>query len=137
MTFPTKSPAVREDSQEALLSRTPSSSDLGPVRLCLSWLTHGPNGRWALLIIGSLLSLESFFVRELVSALLLFTAVFAVAAMLIALSFGIGYGTDLTISWVGSQVRSIHFAIHHSLALPTQCRTAGSDCTMPSFKRSR
>jgi hypothetical protein len=125
VTFPTKNGAVRADPQGDLPPRMSSSSDLHPVRSFHARLFHGRNWRWAWLIISVLVSSESFFVRQLLSALLLFTVVFVIAAVLIALFIGIDYGADSSVSWAVTQMRSIHFSMHHSVALPLDFRQAG------------
>jgi uncharacterized membrane protein len=130
-----KSWASGEDPHEALPPRLSSSSDLRPVQKRHSWLGHGRNWRWIWLIIGVLLSLKSFFVRQLLSALLLFTVAFVIAAALIALFIEIDYAADSAVSWVESQVRSIHFSMHHSVALPARFSTGGAHCVMRTFKR--
>jgi len=125
VTFATKTRAVRADTQANLPPRTTSSLDLHPARSFHARLFHDRNWRWAWLIIGVLLSSESFFVRQLLSALLLFTLVFVIAAVLIALFIGIDYGADSFVSWAVTQMRSIHFSMHHSVALLLDFRQAG------------
>lgn len=96
---------------------------------------YGRNWRWAWLIVFALLiSLRSFFFRQLLAALLLFTAVFVVAAGLIALCVGIDYAADSAVSWAKSRVRSIHFFTHHSVALPARFSPGEGDGAMGRFK---
>lgn len=68
-----------------------------------------------LIVFAVLLSLKSFFFRQLLAALLLFTVAFVIAAALIVLCVGIDYAADSAVSWAESQVRSIYFSIHHSV----------------------
>ena len=94
-----------------------SSRGLLAVQKVRSWLARGWTWRWAWLITGALVSLKSFFVRQLLSAFVLFTAVFAIAGALILLFIGIDYAADSAISWVESELRLIHFPAHHSVAV--------------------
>ncbi|MGH9738802.1 MAG: hypothetical protein ACRD4X_09475 [Candidatus Acidiferrales bacterium] len=66
-----------------------SASDLRPGLQCHSWLARSRNWRWAWLMIMVLALLENFFVRQLLSALFLFTVVFVIAAAVAALFIGI------------------------------------------------
>lgn len=98
------------------------------------------NGRnWHLasvLIFVVLVSSRSFLFRQLLSALLLFTVVFVIAAALIALFIGIGYAADSAVSWAESAVRSAHFSMHHSVALPARFSAGRTDCAVRRSKRS-
>lgn len=73
-----------------------------------------------LIVFAVLVSLRSFFFRQLLAALLLFTILFVVVAALIALCIGIDYAAGSAVSWAESQVRSTHCSTHHSVARPTQ-----------------
>ncbi len=85
-------------------------------------------------MIGVLVFFESFVIRQLLSALLLFTVVFVIVAALIVLFIGIDYAADSAVSWVGSQMRSIHFSMHRSVALPARFSTRRADCATRRFK---
>src|SRR5579864_5166548 len=81
--------------------------------------SDGRNWRLAwVIVLVVLISLRSFFFRQLLAALLLFTAVFVVAAALSALCIGIDFAADSAVSWAESQARSIHLSTHHSVRLP-------------------
>ena len=103
--------------QQAFLLGLPSSPDRHPVphpvHQSPSWMAHGRNWRWASLIIAVLVSLKSFFVWQLLSALLLLTMFFVIVAALIALFIVICDAAGSTVSWAESVVRSIHFSMHH------------------------
>jgi hypothetical protein len=87
-------------------------------------------------VFALLISLRSFFFRQLLAALLLFTAVFVVAAGLIALCVGIDYAADSAVSWAESRVRSIHFFTHHSVAACPILASRG-DAAVRRFKEVR
>lgn len=98
----------------------------------------GRNWRLAWLItFAVLISLRSFFFRQLLAALLLFTVVFVIAAALIVLCVGIDYAADSVVSWAESQVRSIHFSTHHSVVLPDHFSPRGRDGEVRRFKEVR
>lgn len=80
-----------------------------------------------LIVFAVLISLRSFFFQQLLAALLLFTVVFVIAAALIALLIGIDYAADSAVSWAESQVRSIHFSTHDSVALPARVSLSETD----------
>jgi hypothetical protein len=84
-----------------------------------------------------LISLRSFFFRQLLAALLLFTAVFVVAAGMIALCVWIDYAADSAVSWAESRLRSIHFFTHHSVVLPARFSPRGGDGAVRRFKEVR
>lgn len=89
---------------------------------------RGSGPKWHLawvIIFAVLVSLRGFFFRQLLSALLLFTVVFVIAAALITLFIGIDYAASSAISWAESQVRSIHLSMHHSVALPPDSPLVG------------
>ncbi len=100
--------------------------------------SDGRNWRLAwVIVLVVLISLRSFFFRQLLAALLLFTAVFVVAAALIALCIGIDFAADSAVSWAESQARSIHFSTHHSVRLPGRFSPRGADDAMWRFKAVR
>lgn len=80
------------------------------------------------IIVAVFISLRSFFFQQLLAALLLFTVVFVIVAALIALFIGIGYAAESAVSWAESQVRSLHFSAHRSVALPADSRLGGIPC---------
>lgn len=98
----------------------------------------GRSWRLAWVIVFALLiSLRSYFFRQLLAALLLFTAVFVVAAGFIALCVGIDYAADSAVSWAESRVRSIHFFTHHSDVLLDRFSPRGGDGAVRRFKEVR
>lgn len=97
---------------------------------------NGRNWRVACVIIFAVLvSLRSFFFRQLFSALLLFTVIFVVAAALIALFIGIGYAVDSALFWTQSQVRSMRFSMHHSVTLSALVSSGETVYAMRRFKK--
>jgi hypothetical protein len=68
---------------------------------------------WALLLM--LVSIHSYFVRELLSALLLFTVLFVIVAFLVGLFVLIDHGFYSSLAWAESVARS--FQVHHSFAM--------------------
>jgi hypothetical protein len=123
------------DSQKTPASQLSSSPDIHPAPRRHPWLAHGGNWRWGCLIIAVLVSLKSFFVRQLLSALLLFAVVFVIAAALIALFILIDDAADSAVSRAASGVRSIHFPMPHFVALPARVSTGGARCAVRRSKK--
>ena len=71
---------------------------------------------WAMLLM--LVSIHSYFVRELLSALLLFTVLFVMLAFLVGMFVLIDHTVYASIAWAGSVARS--FKVHHSFPLPAR-----------------
>jgi len=71
---------------------------------------------WAMLLM--LVSIHSYFVRELLSALLLFTVFFVMLAFLVGMIVLIDHTVYASIAWAESVARS--FKVHHSFALPAR-----------------
>ena len=65
-----------------------------------------------------LLSIHSYFVRELLSALLLFTVLFVMSAFLVGMFVLIDHIVYASIALAESVARS--FKVHHSFALPAR-----------------
>jgi uncharacterized membrane protein len=95
----------------------------------------GQNWRLAWVIIFAvLISLRSFFFRQLLAAFLLFTVLFVAVATLIAVFVLIDDGVSSGLGWVESEAYSIHFSMHYSVALPARFSTGGTDCAVRRSK---
>lgn len=79
---------------------------------------HEHNWIWAILIM--FVSIQSYFVRELLSALLLFTILFVILGLLVGLSALMGHVLYCSVIWAESMARSFQSFVHHSLALPVR-----------------
>ena len=75
----------------------------------------GRQHKWIWAILLTLVSVHSYFVRELLSALLLFTVFFVILACLVGLFVLIDHGFYSSVAWAESVARS--FRVHHSLAM--------------------
>jgi len=81
----------------------------------LVFIRVGRQHKWIWAILLTLVSVQSYFVRELLSALLLFTVVFVIVAFLVGLFVLIDHELYSSLASVGSVARS--FQVHHSLAM--------------------
>ena len=81
---------------------------------------------WALLVV--LLSFESFFVRELLAALCLFTILYVFLAALAAMYLLIGHALYCGALWAASRGRSFHVLQQHHVPRPSG---------VPSLSKSR
>ena len=73
---------------------------------------------WATLV--TLVSIQSYFVRQLLSAFLLFTILFVILGALVGLSALMGQVLYCSVIWAESMARSFQSFVHHSLALPVR-----------------
>ena len=80
----------------------------------------GREHKWIWTILVTLVLIQSYFVRELLSALLLFTILFVILGALVALSALMGHVLYCSIIWAGSMARSFQSFVHHSLASPVR-----------------
>lgn len=105
------------------------------VRQLHFWLFRDRNWRWAAVAIVALTSWESFFVQQLLAALLLFTVVFAVVAILAVLFALIVYAVDSALLWSESAGGWIFSVMRHSGPLPAPVRIHRADHAMHRFRR--
>lgn len=85
------------------------------------FIRAGRQHKWILAILLILVLTQSYFVRELLSALLLFTVLFLILAVLVGLFVLIDHELYSSIAWVESVARS--FQVHHSLAMTARVPT--------------
>jgi hypothetical protein len=84
--------------------------------------------KWILTILVTLVSFQSYFVRELLAALFFFTILYVILAGLAALYLLIDHVLYCVALWAASLGRSLYFLPHHHLARPTR---------VPSLPKSR
>ena len=75
----------------------------------------GRQHKWIWTILVTFISIQSYFVRELLSALLLFTVLFVILAFLVGLFVLIDHELYSSLAWAESVARS--FQVHHSFAM--------------------
>ena len=80
----------------------------------------GRKHKWIWATLVTLVSIRSYFVRELLSAFLLFTILFVILASLVGLSVLIGHVLYGSMVRAESVARSFQFSMHQSLALPVR-----------------
>lgn len=84
-------------------------------------LSHfGRQHRWVWTILVVLVSVRSYFFRELISVFALFTIVFAILAFLVVLLVLMGHAFYCTFVWAESVARSFQSLVHQPLALPVR-----------------
>ena len=86
----------------------------------MSWCALVVNINWIWAILVTLVSIQSYFVRELLSAFLLFTILFVILGALVGLSALMGQVLYCSVIWAESMARSFQSFVHHSLALPVR-----------------
>jgi len=99
---------------------------------------RGNGGNWRvvwMVIFAVLISLRSFFFRQLLAAFVLFTVLFAALATLIVVCLLIDDAVSSGLGWVKSEAHTIQFSRHHSVVLPARFSTGGTHCVMRPFKR--
>ena len=88
---------------------------------CHILIRIGRQHKWIWAILLALVSVQSYFARELLSALLLFTVLFLILAVLVGLFVLIDHELYSSLAWVESVARS--FQVHHSLAMTARVPT--------------
>ena len=76
--------------------------------------------KWALAVLATFISLQSYFVRELLAALFFFTILYVILAALVALYLLIEHALYCGILWVVSVGHSLYPFLHNHLALPSR-----------------
>jgi hypothetical protein len=76
--------------------------------------------KWALAVLATFISFQSYFVRELLAALFFFTILYAIVAVLVALYLLICDALYSGILWVGSLGHSFYLFLRNHLAPPSQ-----------------
>ena len=75
--------------------------------------------KWIGALLVVLLSFESYFVRELLAALFLFSILYVLLAALAAMYLLICHAIDCGALWAFSHGRSFYVLLHHHIARPT------------------
>lgn len=83
-------------------------------------MSIGREHKWIWAILITLVSIQSYLVRELLSALLLFTMFFVILRFLVGLSALMGHVLYCSVIWAESMASSFQSFVHHSLALPVR-----------------
>src|SRR3989442_763666 len=76
--------------------------------------------KWALAVLATFISFQSYFVRELLAALFFFTILYAIVAALVALYLLIDHTLYSGILWVASLGHSSYLFLHNRLASPSR-----------------
>jgi hypothetical protein len=76
--------------------------------------------KWALAVLATFISFQSYFVRELLAVLFFFTILYAIVAALVALYLLICHALYSGILWVASLGHSFYLFLHNHLASPSQ-----------------
>jgi hypothetical protein len=92
-----------------------------------TFIRFGRQNRWVWTILVVLVSVRSYFVRELISVLVLFTILFVILAFLVSPFVLMGHVFYCTFFWAESVVRSFQSFVHQPLALPAREPTLVSD----------
>jgi hypothetical protein len=76
--------------------------------------------KWALAVLATFISFQSYFVRELLAALFFFTILYAIVAALVALYLLFDHALYSGILWLASVGRSFYPFLHNHLASPSR-----------------
>ena len=76
--------------------------------------------KWILAVLVTFISLQSYFVRELLAALFFFTILYVILAALAALYLLVDHALYSGILWLASVGRSFYPFLHNHLASPSQ-----------------